>query len=58
MIPNDEQIPLKQLEDFFALPDENPPPQLPEACSRSPALQTAILEQCLAFVSATIREEK
>jgi hypothetical protein len=54
----DEQMAVKQLEDFLAFPDENPPPQLPEVCGRSSSRQTAILEQYLAFLSSNIREEK
>ena len=52
-----EEEMIKQLADFLLSPEENPPPQrLLEG--EGLAVQTAVLEQCLAFLSTNIREER
>ena len=53
----EEEEMIKQLAVFLLSPEENPPPQrLLEG--EGLAVQTAVLEQCLAFLSTNIREEK
>ena len=53
----EEEEMIKQLADFLLSPEENPPPQrLLEG--EGLAVQTAVLEQCLAFLSTNIREER